>query len=573
MPRTDRRAARDLAPRADGGSGTPSSRGVDLLPVAVEAQFAPSKDDPLRTATPAVDDVEARRARAAVEGRLFSGPAKRVKVGRYRVEGKIGAGGMGVVYRAHDPELARDVALKLLNTDTITDAEATRARGRLVREARAMARLAHPNVIHVYDVGTVEDGVFIAMELVDGDPFSVWLEREHPAWRETLQRYLDAGEGLAAAHEAGVIHRDFKPENVMLGTDGRVRVGDFGLAGGPGSETGRHDIDPSDRAEAEVDKESVTNSLTRTGALLGTPKYMAPEQEMGLSATARSDQFGFCVALYEGLYGQPPYGGKTVLEYRRQVSDEEIREPGPSEVPPWVFEVLRKGLRRDPVERHPSMRFLLDRLGEALVETDPQAVLASRRRRGAGAWIGMLGVGIGLAVGIGFAMESDDPVAVGSERVEGDSEARAVLAENETKGRDPTAPLQPGPSRVMGSAGPVTGDGPSPSEATEPPPSPPPPRVSVEVPEVEPSPNGPPDAPKARRKRGQACYYRGDGRKFLHVSKQIRKRRVSTFIHANTCYSCREPSAYIKSTLSPDAGVSCRSSDICHAVDRKECDS
>ena len=277
--------------------------------------------------TPDVDDVEARRARAAIESRLFSGPPKRVKVGRYRVEGKIGAGGMGVVYRAHDPELARDVALKLMNTAAFADeAEASRARGRLVREARAMAKLAHPNVIHVYDVGAVDDGVFIAMELVDGDPLSKWIERERPSWRDTLRCYLDAGEGLAAAHEAGIVHRDFKPENVLLGSDGRVRVGDFGLAGGPGSETGRFELPPGDSGKASVD-EAVSSSLTRTGALLGTPKYMAPEQESGRSATARSDQFGFCVALYEGLYGHPPFEGDTVAKYRQAVATESVRVP------------------------------------------------------------------------------------------------------------------------------------------------------------------------------------------------------------------------------------------------------
>ncbi|MEM9459761.1 MAG: serine/threonine-protein kinase, partial [Myxococcota bacterium] len=176
-----------------------------------EPSAAPATSDPLRHAAPAVDDVEARRARAAVESRLFSGPPQPVRVGRYRVEGRIGAGGMGVVYRAHDPELARDVAVKLMNADTAGSKDPSTARARLVREARAMARLAHPNVIHVYDVGTTDDGVFIAMELVEGHSLARWLEDETPAWREILRAYVAAGRGLAAAHAAGVIHRDFKP--------------------------------------------------------------------------------------------------------------------------------------------------------------------------------------------------------------------------------------------------------------------------------------------------------------------------------------------------------------------------
>jgi serine/threonine protein kinase len=150
--------------------------------VPTEAQFAPPEDEPQRKVTPSVDDVEARRAKAAIEGRLFSGPARRVKVGRYRVLGRIGAGGMGVVYKAHDPELARDVAVKLMNTDAVADSDAEQARGRLVREARAMARLAHPNVIHVYDVGTVEDGVFIAMELVEGESLGAWVKEGARPW-------------------------------------------------------------------------------------------------------------------------------------------------------------------------------------------------------------------------------------------------------------------------------------------------------------------------------------------------------------------------------------------------------
>ncbi|MEM6292512.1 MAG: protein kinase [Myxococcota bacterium] len=518
--------------------------------MAARAQFAPASDDPLRDATPAVDDVEARRARAAIESRLFAGPAKRITVGRYRVEGKIGAGGMGVVYRAHDPELARDVALKLLNTESISDDEANRARGRLVREARAMARLAHPNVIHVYDVGAVEDGVFIAMELVDGDPLSKWISRESPSWRDTLRCYLYAGEGLAAAHEAGIVHRDFKPENVMLGSDGRVRVGDFGLAGGPGSETGRHDLPPSDSGQAEVDKASVSTSLTRTGALLGTPKYMAPEPEMGLSATVRSDQFGFCVALYEGLYGHPPFAGDTVLEYRRNVGEEAVREPelepDGEAVPRWVFDLLRTGLHRDPLDRHTSMRALLDALREGLVDPAPP-----KKRRAA--WLLALGVGVGIAVGVGLAMQrpgAPDPAAA---KRPGDAAATTPVAS--------AAPVDPSATRPTAAVAPQTPTGPTPDvEALPGTP------INTGRPAVVPPTE---DAPKAapKKKRGLACFYKEDKRTFIHASRK----RATTFRQGDTCYACRKPSAAVGSTLSPDEGITCRTNHVCRPTASDTC--
>jgi len=268
------------------------------------------RKDPIRLATPRIDDVEARRARAAVESKLFPGSTEPLRVGRYRILGRIGQGGMGVVYRAHDPELARDVAVKLMNAESLDEGETATARTRLIREARAMARLAHPNVIHVYDVGAVEDGVFIAMELVEGESLAAWVARAPRDWRDVLRHYVDAGRGLAAAHAAGVIHRDFKPENVLVGADGRVRVGDFGLAGAPAL-AGAPSFDDMRSTDAALDVGAVEGTLTRTGALLGTPKYMAPEQEHGLVASDAGDQFSFCVALYEALYGQPPFAGTT----------------------------------------------------------------------------------------------------------------------------------------------------------------------------------------------------------------------------------------------------------------------
>ena len=376
-----------------GGPRSPGS-------VTTKADGLVSAEDPLRRASLQVDDVERRRARAAIESKLFSGPPQPVRVGRYRVLGRIGSGGMGVVYRAHDPELARDVAVKVVNPETGAGHE--HARARLVREARAMARLAHPNVIHVYDVGTVEDGVFIAMELVEGQSLAAWLAAEPRPWRQILELFVHAGRGLAAAHAAGVIHRDFKPHNVLVGTDGRVRVGDFGLAGGDAAgPTGPHGavtepIEPAPDEPAALDRASISGALTRTGMLLGTPKYMPPEQESGAPASARSDQFSFCVALYEALYGRPPYAGDSVSIYRHHVRHGDVLPPPEgSRVRAWVHAEIVRGLSVDPAERHPGMDALLDRLDDAL--EDPRT-LQRRRRRLRLAGIGAIAAGVSALV-------------------------------------------------------------------------------------------------------------------------------------------------------------------------------
>ncbi len=217
-------------------------------------------------------------------------------VGRYVILDRIGAGGMGVVYAAYDPELDRRVALKLLRTDRF----AAPGHLRLLREAKALARLTHPNVVAVHDAGTFGDQVFVAMELVEGETLRQWLEAGARSWREVLDRLLAAGRGLAAAHAAGLVHRDFKPENVLLGRDGRVRVVDFGLA--------KALADAAEEPAAPDSGGELASPLTEWGAVLGTPAYMAPEQIRGIAADARSDQFSFCVALYEALYGERPFG-------------------------------------------------------------------------------------------------------------------------------------------------------------------------------------------------------------------------------------------------------------------------
>lgn len=275
------------------------------------------------------------------------------KLGRYAIVHRVGSGGMGVVFTAFDPTLNRRVAIKLVKPD-VSESSADRHRDRLLREARAMARLAHPNVLSVYDVGTFGDQVFIAMELVEGVTLSEWLALELRTVPQMVEVFRQAGRGLAAAHGAGIVHRDFKPGNVLVGVDGRVRVMDFGLA----------------RAEEEAPASRRAlwaglgeRSESSTG---GTLAYMAPEQITGGVTDARSDQYAFCVSLYEALYGQRPFRGEdpdTLLRSQRQMRPGFGRRV---DVPDWVPSVLSRGLEPEPADRYESMGELLDALdGEA----------------------------------------------------------------------------------------------------------------------------------------------------------------------------------------------------------------
>jgi eukaryotic-like serine/threonine-protein kinase len=291
------------------------------------------------------------------------------RLSRYVVERVLGAGGMGVVYEARDPELDRKVALKLLREQLLEPARVEALRTRLLREARAMAQLTHPNVVTVYDVGTLGDRVFIVMELVAGSTLRGWLEARPRSRREVLSVFRRVGEGLAAAHSAGIVHRDIKPENVLVANDGRVLVTDFGLA--------RSAAQPP--VEAMPDE---VGKLTLTGALLGTPAYMAPEQIDGGEATAKSDLFSYCVALYEALYRERPFGGATLTEVSAAIREGRVREPPRgADVPLWLRRVLLGGLSADPRKRPASMSTLLHEL-----ERDPER----RRRR--------IAVGVGLLV-------------------------------------------------------------------------------------------------------------------------------------------------------------------------------
>jgi Tol biopolymer transport system component len=296
------------------------------------------------------DGPRGREPSASDAGRPAKGLAPGVRVDRYVVEDVLGSGGMGIVYRARDPKLGRQVALKLVRPETAAGGSSSNAHQRLLREAQAMAKLAHPNTIAVYDVGSLGDQVFFAMELVDGGNLAQWLRERPRGWREVVGVFMQAGRGLEAAHAAGLVHRDFKPENVLVGRDGRARVVDLGLAR------------PAAASEEETVSahESPDSTLTATGAVVGTPRYMAPEQRRGLAVDARADQFSFCVALYQALYGEHPFAGATPRDLvDRILAGTPNAPPRAARAPRWLAGVVLRGLAPAPEARHASMAQLL----------------------------------------------------------------------------------------------------------------------------------------------------------------------------------------------------------------------
>ncbi|MCA9697137.1 MAG: protein kinase, partial [Myxococcales bacterium] len=290
---------------------------------------------------PECDEFEHHRSLANVLKNLCDVDPEVPRLGHYEVRGRIGYGGMGVVYAAHDPDLGRDVAIKRLLRPT-----SVALRRRLIREARIMARLHHPNVVTVFNIGDGENGAFIVMELIDGLTLREHLAHNRPQWDEIIQLFLAAGRGLSAAHDNGIIHRDFKPDNVMVGEDGRVRVMDFGIACRDPWMTG----------------EDCASLATRTGSIAGTGPYMAKEQRCGGRPDARSDQYAFCVSLYESLHGHRPDQVPDLglhIEPASTAMDEESRKA--------INEVLRRGRAEDASDRYSSMRALLGEL-EAILE-------------------------------------------------------------------------------------------------------------------------------------------------------------------------------------------------------------
>ena len=307
-------------------------------------------------------------------------------LGRYRIEREIGAGAMGVVHAAFDPNLQRRIALKVLRGTATFE-----ARDRLLREARAMARLTHPNVVTVYEVSSTEGRDFVAMELIHGETLAEWLRKTRRTPAAILDAFLAAGRGLAAAHAAAIVHRDFKPHNVLRSRAGRIVVTDFGLA--REAESHMPALDTT-LVGAEPKSPSALTGITVTGSLLGTPAYMAPEQWQGGAITRATDQFAFCVALWEALSGERPYRGPTFDDLKRQVTS------GPaaldaSRIPRQVRGLLRRGLDPDPAKRWPSMDALLERL--------------QRARRRPGVALAITGGAVITAVALVFALRSGAP--------------------------------------------------------------------------------------------------------------------------------------------------------------------
>ena len=342
--------------------------------------------------------------------------ARGTEVDRFIVLGLLGRGAMGEVYAAHDPELDRKIAIKLLRAGGNDTEPGDAGRARLIREAQAIAKVSHPNVVVVYDVGTFEGRVFIAMEFIAGHTLGYWLQSQPRTVAEILEVFSGAGRGLAAAHEKELVHRDFKPENVMVGVDGQARVMDFGLvrlaidrdkpdperSSAPprmlasiASANGKS-YDPLATYVIEGPVEAANNAgvlpgaadwnLTQAGAVIGTPAYMSPEQFRGDTADARTDQFSFCVALYEALYGERPFSGVNVMELTSNVISGRVRpEPLGTRVPRRIRQALMRGMNIDPDERFSTM-------GALLAELRSDAALAGTRRFAEGAAAKLAGI-------------------------------------------------------------------------------------------------------------------------------------------------------------------------------------
>ncbi|MBZ0230872.1 MAG: serine/threonine protein kinase, partial [Deltaproteobacteria bacterium] len=290
------------------------------------------------TPPPPVGDADAER----------DGGVPRVAfIGRYKVVDVLGSGGMGVVYRARDPDLDRELAIKVVRSHSGTP----RAQERLLEEARAMAKLRHPAVVPVFDIGTTARGVFIVMPMVGGGTFYDWMKAPHP-WRQVVERFLAAGRGLAAAHAAGLIHRDFKPRNVLVGERGEVMVADFGIAA---------------RTDDSIDPEraSSTPGSAQVSSIAGTPAYMAPEQATSATIDARADQYSFCISIWEALCGERPHEAETRTQGGVALPAV-ATSAGRAKAPSWLLAAIARGFSASPDHRWPSMNALLEHIERRL---------------------------------------------------------------------------------------------------------------------------------------------------------------------------------------------------------------
>jgi tetratricopeptide (TPR) repeat protein len=321
-----------------------------------------------------VDPIEMLQARNRAHAALFgeslsSGQFPPIQVDRYQLISKAGSGGLGTVWKAHDPKLDREVAIKLLRRDRLRTGE--RARKQLMAEAALMARIAHPNVVRVYDVGeavvdfgpSVNDDksqLFIVMEFVDGKTLRRWQAEGPHGVAEVLAVYSQAAAGLIAAHEANLVHGDFKPDNVLIDDRGRVLVTDFAVTRNIVRDRVEYELSTLE-SPSESERNRVRESVL-AAVIVGTPAYMSPEQLDGEVPDARSDQFGFCVALWEAVTGDRPFPGRTFAALREAIA------AGPPPFPAGVGSarlrsVLAQGLAENPEDRHPSLQALLAELG------------------------------------------------------------------------------------------------------------------------------------------------------------------------------------------------------------------
>ncbi len=396
----------------DGGEGQPTLAGDATL----------DPDGPALDDTAAADVAHETHAgvREPPRPTITPGLSPGGEVGRYVVLERVGAGAMGEVYGAYDPELDRRVALKVLRPER---SGSPHRRARLLREAQSIARLDHPNVIGVYDVGEVDGKLYLAMEFADGGTLTRWLAEGGRDHRDVLARLCEAGAGLAAAHRAGVVHRDFKPDNVLLTSDGRVKVADFGIArlASAAPDPSVEEVSRESRATRAQMVASRDEAMTKTGDTVGTPLYMAPEQHALSPGDDRSDQYAFCVTCWEALTGRRPFRGDGLGALVVAKLEERIDEPGDTTVPSWVLRLLRRGLAADPAARWPSVAELVAKL-----QDDPRR----RRRR----WLGLTGLVaagalLGAVPGWTRPVAADDPCpsdATEVEEVYGEAERQAV---------------------------------------------------------------------------------------------------------------------------------------------------
>ncbi|MBK9752018.1 MAG: protein kinase [Nannocystis sp.] len=357
-------------------------------------------------------ELETARARIAAE--LFGVAVSAPQIGRFHVLEKLGEGGMGEVYAAFDPELDRRVAIKVLHSD---HGESQERRERLIREAQALARVSHPNVVQVFEVGLHREHVFVAMEYVRGESLAQWLDHQPdpPDWRVVVDHFIAAGQGLTAVHAAGLVHRDFKPANTIVGADGRTRILDFGLVRATALDDS-HEL-PYPHTPARLE-----HSLTAMGSVVGTPGYMAPEVFLGQRADARSDQYSFCVALYEGLYGERPHIGATLAALASaKILGDLPRPPSGTKVPAWLHAAVVRGLAPTAAQRWPSMTELIAELGRD-------------RRSALRRWSVTL-LALVLLGATGVAIQQ----VVAHQRIAADERARAETAEREAAAQEEAA--------------------------------------------------------------------------------------------------------------------------------------